>query len=241
MLAADLDAKLLKSALEPITKLENLHLHNTLSNNECNYCSRFITKSYLILLDKNVEVNNNNILQWLYEMNQNSLSFFDYKTDIFNIELDNCENNIHKMDTLLQFVKETNQNTVPYAETFKEKLPCIKLQINNWLLEEIEYLRKTMKLQASQPPISNTENKNKLLSGLSVAQLSYFSSLLLQSGIIKHANQSDIFRLLSENFKTVNTDQISVDSIKSKYYNIESSTKSAVREKIIDLLNLTKL
>ena len=65
-------------------------------------------------------------------------------------------------------------------------------------------------------------------------------SLLIETGIIKHKNQTDVFRFISENFKTSNTDTISVDSIKVKYYNVETSTKNAIREKIIELLNITK-
>jgi hypothetical protein len=59
--------------------------------------------------------------------------------------------------------------------------------------------------------------------------------------VIKESNQRDIFRFIAENFKTKTTDQISIDSIKSRYYNVESTTKSAVREKIIELLNLAKI
>ena len=68
-----------------------------------------------------------------------------------------------------------------------------------------------------------------------------FFSLLIQSGILKHKNQTDLFRFIADNFKTNITDQISADSIKSKYYNVESTTKNATRLKIIELLNLTKL
>lgn len=83
--------------------------------------------------------------------------------------------------------------------------------------------------------------KIKLQSGLSVAQLSYFFNLLLQTDMIQHKNQRDVFRFISENFKTKMSNNISLDSISSKYYNVELNTKNAVREKIIELLNLSKL
>jgi hypothetical protein len=62
----------------------------------------------------------------------------------------------------------------------------------------------------------------------------------MQTGIIKHSNQRDVFRMIADNFKTNGTDSISVDSLSSKYYNVESTTKSAIKEKIIELLNLSK-
>jgi hypothetical protein len=63
---------------------------------------------------------------------------------------------------------------------------------------------------------------------------------LMEAGIIKHKNQTDVFRFISENFKTSNAEKISVDSIKVKYYNLEANTKTSVREKIIELIGLTK-
>ena len=87
---------------------------------------------------------------------------------------------------------------------------------------------------------TNEETKIKLHSGLTVAQLSYFSNLLLKSDIIKTENQSEVFQFMATNFKTNMTDKISPESFRSKYYNVEETTKHFVREKIIDLLNLTK-
>jgi hypothetical protein len=62
----------------------------------------------------------------------------------------------------------------------------------------------------------------------------------MQTGIIKHNNQRDVFRMICENFKTKGTDSISMDSLSSKFYNVETSTKNTIKEKIIELLNLTK-
>ena len=76
--------------------------------------------------------------------------------------------------------------------------------------------------------------------GLSVAQISYFINILMQVGIIKHGNHRDVFRMISENFKTSNTDNISIDSLSSKFYNVETTTKTSIKEKIIELLNISK-
>lgn len=83
-----------------------------------------------------------------------------------------------------------------------------------------------------------TEYKIKIQWGISVAQLSCFFNLLHTTGIIQNKNQSDIFRNVSENNKTAKVENISVDSISAKYYNVETSTKEAVKSVIINLLNL---
>ena len=63
---------------------------------------------------------------------------------------------------------------------------------------------------------------------------------MMQSGIIKHQNQREVFRFIADNFKTQFRDNISADSINSKFYNIEETTKKVIRTKIIEMLNLTK-
>ena len=117
----------------------------------------------------------------------------------------------------------------------------IKVQIKSWIEEEIEYLNWKLKAKSFSHGIAIVEkDKPKMQTDLSVAQLSYLFNLLNQSGVIKHNNQREIFRFISDNFQTKTTSEISVASIKNRYYDAESSTQSAVRDKILQLLNLTK-
>ncbi len=121
-------------------------------------------------------------------------------------------------------------------------LPSTKEQITGWIEEEIYYLNQKRILE--QNTLNNQENNDqndKILTGLSVPQLSYFFGLLVQSGIIQPPTQRAIFRFIANHFKTRMTSSISVDSLNSKYYNVENSTRNAIREKIIELLNFTKL
>ena len=76
---------------------------------------------------------------------------------------------------------------------------------------------------------------------LSVAQLSYFFGLLSQIGIFDSKNQSKLFRFIAANFKTKSTSILSEGSIKNKFYNVEATTVNKIREKLFELLNLTKL
>ncbi|WP_281336026.1 hypothetical protein [Flavobacterium eburneipallidum] len=182
------------------------------------------------------------IKESLFYLNFNSLKFFKYLTADIIQELEAQENNFQKIDLLYKLLKNYNQKQIRNFIKYKPNLPSLKEQIISWIEEEIDYLSKKIKLESNQlATISNNETKTKFLTNLSVAQLSYFFGLLIETGIIKHKNQSDIFRFIAENFKTNNTEKISVDSIKVKYYNVENSTKKAFREKLIELLGLTKL
>ncbi|MBC7410079.1 MAG: hypothetical protein H7339_16975 [Arcicella sp.] len=239
--SADIDKKLSKIALNPIQKLEDCNVNKPITCNEYKYCSRFISKAFKMLKENKAELSNKTLSDWLSKTNLNTLSFFDYLTDTIIKELEQCDTNTQGLEILFKMLKVQNQNPNSVNRRFKLKLPAIKQQLVNWLEEEAEYVRKKINLEGQNPKFESSENKIKLLSGLSVAQLSYFSNLLLQTNIIKHDNQSEVFRFMADNFKTTMTDKISKESFRTKYYNVEDSTKNIVREKIIDLLNLTKL
>lgn len=236
-LESNINDNLLKLTFEPLLKIETINIKEKLTYYEFNYCSEFI-----LTLHKQINSENNSeetIKDCLFDLNFNSLQFFKYLTVEVLQELETQENNIKKIDILYRFLKNYNQKQSRNAIKYKSNLPSLKEQIIGWLEEEVEYLTKKVKLEANQN-IANDEEKIKFLTGLSVAQLSYFFGLLMETGIIKHKNQTDVFRFISENFKTNNTEKISVDSIKVKYYNVESTTKNVLREKIIELVGLTK-
>ncbi|RTY97228.1 hypothetical protein EKM02_14070 [Flavobacterium sp. RSP49] len=239
LLGSNISDQLLKLVYEPLLKIATINIQEKLTYYDFNYCSDFIS-----VLHHQIDFENSTeetISECLFELNFNSLQFFKYLTYNILQELEVQENNIQKIDVLYRLMKNYNQKQSRNFLKYKANLPPLKEQIINWIEEEIEYLTKKIKLEANQlTNISNNEEKIKFLTGLSVAQLSYFFGLLMEAGIIKHKNQTDVFRFISENFKTSMTDKISVDSIKVKYYNVESNTKTSVREKILELIGLTK-
>ena len=155
--------------------------------------------------------------------------------------MNNCESEIERLELLYSKLKKFNQHQTKIKKSFNDKLPEIKVQICNWIEEEIDFINRKRNLGNQQFSTTKTvEPTNKILIGLSVAQISYFVNILMKTGIIKHSNQRDIFRMIADNFKTNGTDNISIDSLSSKFYNVETSTKNTIKEKIIELLNLTK-
>ena len=239
LLGSNINDQLLKLVYEPLLKISTINIQEKLTYYDFNYCSDFI-----LILHHQIDFENINekvIKDYLFDLNFNSLQFFDCLVMDISKELKEVENNIQKIDVLYRELKNYNQKQTRNFTRYNQKAPTIKEQIINWIEEEIEYLTKKIKLEANQfTNVASNEEKIKFLTGLSVAQLCYFFALLIETGIIDHKNHADIFRFISENFKTAMTDKISTVSIKSKYYNIETSTKNAIREKIIALLTLTK-
>jgi hypothetical protein len=241
LLNMNIDNELLKLTYQPLLKMSTIKIQEKVTYYQFNYCSDIIETLHKLFKKRNDEITENDIKYCLFDLNFNSLHFFECLIDDISKELQTTQNNIQKIDILYKELKNYNQKQTRNFIRYNQKVPSIKEQVISWIEEEIEYLTKKIKLEANQfTNVASNEDKIKFLTSLSVAQLCYFFALLIETGIIEHKNHTDIFRFISENFKTAMTDKISTVSIKSKYYNIETSTKNAIREKIIALLTLTK-
>jgi hypothetical protein len=78
---------------------------------------------------------------------------------------------------------------------------------------------------------------DKLKTSLSVSQLVYAFRVFNELGLINVKNQMDLFKFIADNFQTPNTDEISLHSLRSKYYSIDPSTKDAMRDIAQKVLN----
>lgn len=235
------DHKLMILIEKSFSKIMELKLFPSISYNELSYSAEFTTK-LLDLIKNNRDLTSEiNLKKYLLILNFNTLDFFDYYTDEIKKVLEVQETDIEKIKILYKYLKNTNQQYLLIDNKCNSKLPTAKKQIINWIEEEIYYLnQKRILFPITNPKQEIWQEETKLLTGLSVPQLSYFFGLLIQTGILQPKTHRAIFRFIADHFKTKMADTISVDSLNSKYYNVETTTKNAVREKIIELLNCTK-
>jgi hypothetical protein len=241
LLAKEMNQELLKILFEPIILLSTINIQNKITYYQFSYATEYIMELSQLLADNQNHVEEEEICNWLMDLNMNSFRFLNFKTNVIEQKLNQCESDIERLELLYRKLKKFNQYRSSLKKSFIKNLPDIKIQICNWIEEEIEFLNKKRNLEESNREIiKSIDSKNKILIGLSVAQISYFINILMQVGIIKHGNHRDVFRMISENFKTSNTDNISIDSLSSKFYNVETTTKTSIKEKIIELLNISK-
>ena len=148
---------------------------------------------------------------------------------------------MRKQEILIQAAKAIKQDSSHSKKKFERNLPSIKQQLLNWIEEETKFQKKKMTLAPVIPQLLAASDKGKINSGLSVAQIAYFCSLLMQSGIIQDDNVSELLRVVCENFKTSKSENISHESLRQKYYSVEYATVEAVHEKLLQLVKLTKI
>lgn len=242
LLSMVIEPELLQIIFEPILKLSNLLAHEKISYYQYNY-----SKNYLVEISKFIYENPNGITplewcNWLIAMRVNMFSFFDYLTSNLKKEFINCDSDIDKLELMFHYLKLYNQSKNKHGISYQENLPEIEFQLYNWLEEEIEFLSRKKELTQKIEIRSNSNpNKNKIHINLSVAQLAYIIHVFIKMGFIKNNNLKEVLQVATELFKTDMTESISFDSLRSKFYNVETSTSEAVIEKIEKLLNFTKL
>ena len=232
---------LFKIINKPLIKISGPSIDCNVTVSEYKYLSKFITVTYNELLQQNKEVTQNQLEDWLLEFNFNATEMIMYFQSKITHQIDNAINNNERLEVLNFQIKKFNQLHSKIEQRLHNKLPLIKSNMVKWLKDERSYIKSKMETISSVPTTVADKIKGKLQLEFSVAQISYFFGLLIQSGIIKPTNQREVFRFIADNFKTQFTDNISSDSINSKFYNIEASTKKVIREKLIEMLNLTKL
>jgi hypothetical protein len=142
------------------------------------------------------------------------------------------EDPIEKKVILDRWLSEFRLSHQKLHSKYHSTMPALKDQVVMWLEEEICKVKESRSRSAGSQIIVE-----KLPISLSVAQLAYFYKVLFDIGTIPTKNQKEIARFLAANFKTSKTDSLSVESLNSKYYNVEESTKAAVKDLVIKMLN----
>lgn len=236
-----LNDDLFKLAYQPLLKIATIKIQENITYNEFYYCIDYINELYIHFQKNRKGITEPEIKDWLFELNFNSLDFFDYKIDEITKNLESMDSDIEKTDLLFHLLKKFNQSRDKNFRKFNQKIPPIKDQLISWVEEEIEYLSRKKSLgMFNSSNTHNTEAKVKIQTSLSVAQLSYFIKLLIKVKIITHKNNSEVFRFFANNFNTKATSNISAESIRTKFHNVEEGAKKVIHSFIIELLNLTK-
>lgn len=242
LLASNASAEILSLYSVPINLLKNYSIVKKITYYQFEYINKFINFLDQAFKSNKVEITTSHLISWLLDLNYNSLQYFNLKTDLILSEIKKFDSDTQILEYLYSKLKNYKQHRTNISIAFNHQLPDIKEQISQWIEEEIEFIQRRQQLDNRYiGTLQRLNTSNKILLNLSVAQISYFIYILVQTGIIKHQNLKDVFRMVADNFKTKNTDSISVESISSKYYNVENSTKQSMKEKIIQLLNFTKL
>ena len=235
-----IDQNLISALLLPLSRLNCGLYGKSIAYVELDYCEHYTLQLFQLLQEKFCEPQA--VLEsFLISMNFNALQFFKYYCNKIKRDIDGANSYAYKLEVLFDTAKIIKQEVYHHKAKFERNLPPVKQQLLNWIEEETKFQKKKMTLAPIIPQLVAASDKGKINSGLSVAQIAYFCSLLMQSGIIQDDNVSELLRVVCENFKTSKSENISHESLRHKYYSVEYATVEAVHEKLLQLVKLTKI
>lgn len=219
----------------PLNKIAHLTEKDYFTYQDLIYHKKFLRELYMILDRKENEIHDELIISALQGLNYNSLKFFNYIITGIKKELKQEDGLKEKVELLYHYKKIYNQCQVKTRYAYNCSLPSLKQQVTAWLKEEVSFLKK--KLKDREMITHDPHIKAKMITQMSVAQLSYFTKVLYEIGEVSNKNQREVFRFLSSNICTRKQQDISATSISVKYYNVEHTTKLAVKDIVIRMLN----
>jgi hypothetical protein len=177
----------------------------------------------------------------LLQLNFNDLRFYNYLVIAIKEKAKTCQTLPEQLENLHHRLKLLNQLPVKAGLTFRHEMPTIKEQVRTWISEELLYLNKQKELMIIADGSEDEQpNDEKIQTTLSVADLSLGVKLLLESKMINNKNPSELIRLVARNFKTDRNDVISENSIRNKYYTVESGSLISMREVLTGLIKLVR-
>lgn len=164
----------------------------------------------------------------------NSTTAFEYWKSRISTRLNSSESKSEQREILWAVQREVryapdeiNLNNHPQGLTVRDR-------ILTYIAEELE-AGESSRQQTSGNGALNSGNFRMRME-LSVSQLACFIKALVDTRMIVNPNVSELLRFLAQTTMSKRSETISFDSLRAKYYNIESGTKEALRQKLQSLL-----
>lgn len=171
-------------------------------------------------------------------MNFNSYKFFAHCTEQIKEQYQVKETLTEQLDTLALTSKIINQTQQKPGVAYRPQRDSLKNTLIDWIDEEVNFLMKRHQLTLNMN-LTKTDMPNdfKLNTSLSVAQLACFVRVLLEEKVIINRNQREVLKFFAQFTRTKKAENVSPESLRTRYYNVDTSTKEAVKDIIINLLN----
>ncbi|PTB92389.1 hypothetical protein C9994_14110, partial [Marivirga lumbricoides] len=161
----------------------------------------------------------------LWRMNFNILKFFNYLSYQIHKELKEKQTMEEKLELLYYYQKLCNQLPVKTHLSYNPNLLPLKDQMSIWLQEEINFQKRKLKYATTLSGLQSTDDKTLLK--MSVPQLSLFVRAFFETGLVDGTRQ-ELLDFVCRHYRTDQQENISVGSLKGKYYKIDTGTKRSV-------------
>jgi len=181
---------------------------------------------------------NEELRQALYYLNFNSAKCVSFWTAYVDAQIRECETSMQKVTRLSQALKNINQALVKPGLAYHANTPSLKSQVTAYIVEEMKHLERIRpvgyRANVQEPDTMLPQFKVKF--EISVAQLSCILKLFLETKLIQHENLTELLRVVARSVVTKRTEEVSYDSLRAKYYNVEQGARTTVRTLLSNMI-----
>ena len=177
----------------------------------------------------------------LIYLNFNSRLFLDNLTQRLTDEINACEKNEDKMDTLLYYFKLLKQLPIKTDVIYDSKQPDLNKTICNWFLQEIIYLEKKMHSPGSSSKsqkrkVSPETPKQKVMCNLSTDQTGLIIRAADELRLLIAKSMTEVFKTIVPHLSTPYKKDLSYDGMRSKSYVAEERDKQIAIKTLQDII-----
>ena len=171
--------------------------------------------------------------------NFNSLPVVHHLISTILEDIKKIESAKDKIECLNFWSKQVNQVPFFHNYSFNKSREPVRQFLSNWIQEEIQFYEKSLLLFSGSYPAPVFEGKEsnfKIETELPVTQIACFVRLFMDCGIFRKTNIREVINFLADHMRSKKRENISAESFRLKYYNIEESTREEVRMLLLLML-----
>lgn len=233
------DPRITDLVLQVLKKIKSDRAEQRITYRKVMYAKE-VAKELYRFLEREDEIQdvNEELRQIMYYLNYNSVKVLTYHAHYITALLEESETRAEKIEKLSYTLKKINQAQVKPGIGYNQNGPSLKDQLNIYLSEEIEYQERLQHLtgNSSNRPSDNFLSGFKLKFEASVSQLAYLLRIFLETKIIMNNNLSQVLHFLVKFVVTKRSEAISYNSLRSKFYSVESGTRDSVRNMLVTMI-----
>lgn len=233
------DTRIVDVMLHVLKRICNESTEKIITYRKIHYAREMHKELFRVITREEETANvNEELRKVMYYLNYNSGKVLTYHALYISDLLKETDIRSEKIEKLSLILKNINQAQVKPGIGYDLKANSLKNQLNNYVIEEIEYQERLQHLahHAANPP-GQMAKGFKLKFTASVAQLAYMIKIMVDTGLILNTNLSQLLHFIASFAISKRAEGISYGSLRSKFYNVETGTKQAVRTMLVSLIH----
>ncbi len=179
---------------------------------------------------------NEHLVLLLLRLNFNSIAFMAYCRKLILQRVHQSDKKEMHLDTLSLYLKKVRLVQLFPDRSLRADYPQINTVLATRIQEEKLFVE-SKKLRAGVG-VPDQEVVEKIELGFSVSQLALFIRVLVEEHLLIKTNLTKLLSFFIASFRTRNTQNISFESLRNHYYDVESGTVSSLKAKMIGIINV---